>query len=161
MNKSYVAPGPVFEPGPGWGEKLKKWSKKYILGGNCALCRATRYVVVFGIVFLAIAWPKLNTPPSVREESKIVETVRHKDGKTHLARRGLVQYLEQNPEIKITKAQKVFIETSLREKILGELTLGNTVEITTKEVEQAVEQAKLLTPLQLKKWEFYAEAVDL
>lgn len=161
MNEPYTASGPIFEPGPGWGGKLKKWSKKYILGGDCTLCQATRYVLVFGIIFLAIAWPKFHVPPKIEEKSKITEIVQLKDGKTHLARRMLAKYLEQNPEIEITKAQKVFIETTLREKIVAELAVGNTVEIAVDEIKEAVEKSKLLSPFQLKKWEFYAEAVDI
>lgn len=161
MNKNYTAPGPIFEPGPGWGRKLKKWAKKYILGGDCTLCRATRYILVFGVIVLVVAWPKFHTPPSITKEIKVVETVRPRDGKTHLARRMLAQYLTQNQDTQISKAQKVFIETALREKITAELVAGNIIELADEEIKEAVEKSKMLSPFQLKKWELYAEAVDL
>ena len=163
MSSNYIAPGPIFEPGPGWGGRLKKWSKKYILGGNCTLCRATRYVLVFGIVFLLAAWPKINLPKSsVLESLEIVEIVQPKNGQTHLARRILAKYLNQNQTLELTNGQKIFIETVLREQIPDDALdqIGSQVKIKSEEIKKLVNQAKQLSPLQLKKWEGYSQRVN-
>ena len=163
MNNFYTAPGPIFEPGPGWGKRLKKWSRKYILGGDCTLCRATRYVLVFAIIVLLAGWPKFNLPQPKPQENNITETVQPKDGQTHLARRVLAKYLNQNQIFELTNGQKIFIETVLREKIPNEILeqTGSQVEIESEEVEKLVGRAKQLSPLQLKKWEVYAEGIAL
>jgi hypothetical protein len=161
--ESYMAPGPVFEPGPGWGGQLKKWSKKYILGGDCALCRATRYVLVFGVVVLIMAWPQLNQPTRlVGENQKIVETVQPKDGKTQLARRILARYLSQNANPKLSNGQKVFVETILKEKIPDQAVkkIGSPVELSYDEIEKALGQAALLSSFQLKRWEAFSQKVS-
>ncbi len=161
--ENYIAPGPIFETGPGWGGKLKKWSKKYVLGGDCTLCRATRYVLIFAIIILLAGWPKFNVPQPKPREIKIIEVVRPKDGQTHLARRILIKYLNQNQILELTNGQKIFIETVLREKIPNETLeqIGRQVEIEPEEIEKLVGRAKQLSPLQLKKWEVYAEGVNL
>ena len=163
MEKNYTAPGPIFEPGPGWGGRLKKWSKKYILGGDCVLCRATRYVLVFGIIFLIVISPKLNPVKKLDlDQTKIVETVQPGDGKTNLARRMLAKYLDQNLTIKPTNAQRVFIETVLREKIPNDSLnkIGSQIEMYPGEIEKAIGQSGLLTPLQIKKWETYSQGIS-
>lgn len=163
QNKPYTTPGPIFEPGPGWGGRLKKWSKKYILGWDCTLCRTTRYVLVFGVLVLVVAWPKFHAPkPPVPEENKITETVELNDGKTQLARKILAKYLDQNTNLNPSKAQKVFMETVLREKIPDEATkkIGNEVGLGESEIEQVINLSNLLSPLQLKKWESYAQRVS-
>ena len=162
MSNFYIAPGPIFEPESGWGGKLKKWSKKYILGGDCALCRATRYVLVFAVIVLLAGWPKFNMPQPKPPENKITETVQPKDGKTHLARRVLTKYLNQNQILELTNGQKIFIETVLREKMPDEAVnqIGSEVKIEQEEIKRAINQAEQLSPLQLKKWESYAQRVN-
>src|SRR3989344_4231515 len=161
MENKYTAPGPIFEPGPGWGEKLKKWSKKYILGWDCTLCRATRFVLIFGIVFLILARPGVNPQ---REQAEvdgnlIIETVRPRDGQTHLARRVLATYLEQE-KIELTGGQKIFIENTLSAKIPEKLIeIGKKITIDAGEIKSAINQSKLLTASQLNKWEKYAKRV--
>lgn len=161
-NLPYIAPGPIFEPGPGWGGKLKKWIKKYILGGDCSLCRATRYVLIFGIVFLLLMAPKINEKkqPTPITENNISEIVRPGDGRIHLARRMLANYLAQNTETQLLNGQKVFIETILSEAILKEaVRAGNKVEIETDEIKKAIGKSESLTASQLQKWGKYAEIV--
>ncbi len=164
MEEKYIAPGPIFEPGPGWGGKLKKWFKKYVLGGDCTLCKATRYVLVFGVLVLIVAWPKFNAlkQSPAPTENKITETVGLNDGKTQLARKILAKYLSQNTNLNPSKAQKVFMETVLREKIPDEATkkIGNEVELNYNEIEQVINLSNLLSPLQLKKWEGFAQRVN-
>lgn len=153
----------MFEPGPGWGGKLKKWFKKYAWGGSCALCRDTRYVLIFGIVVLLLLMPQINekkkTLPAI--EDKINEMVRPKDSQTHLARRITAKYLTQNMESELTAGQKVFIETVLRETIPNkQVWAGNRIEIEVGEIKKTIEKAKTLSASQLEKWEKYAERVE-
>lgn len=162
MQEPYQATGPIFEPGPGWGGKLKKWTKKYIFGWDCTLCRSFRFVLVFGVVFLLFAWPKLNTPKwtETARQNIVTETVRTKDGQTHLARRLLDKFLKQNAEMQLTNGQKIFIETVLREKVPTELGVGKEVSLDSGEIKIAIEKAKLLTASQLQRWEQYAKGVE-
>lgn len=158
----YTASGPIFEPGPGWGIKLKKWVKKYALGGDCTLCRATRYVLVFGVVVLLLLIPPTNErrKTSPITANKVSETVQPRDGQTHLVRRILARYLAQNTELKLINGQKIFIETILRETIPNQLVrVGNEIEIEVGEIKKAVERSKSLTASQLQKWEKYAEGI--
>ena len=161
MENNYTAPGPIFEPGPGWGGKLKKWSKKYILGWDCSLCRATRFVLIFGIIFLILAGPEINNQERAEvEEKTVVETVQPRDGQTHLARRLLAKFLEHNKEISLTGGQKIFIENTLSEKVPDALlVVGQNVSLDLKEITSAIEEAKLLSLSQLQRWEKYAERV--
>lgn len=164
MEEKYTASGPIFEAGPGWGGRLKKWSKKYILGGDCILCRSVRYIFIFGVMVLVALWNKIDLPQQqiAQNTTVITETIQPKDGKTHLARRILYQFLKENPGIKVTAAQKVFIETILKDKITSDSTnqVGGKVEMSYEEVQNAINQANLLTPLQLKKWEGYAQRIN-
>lgn len=161
MEEKYTAPGPIFEPRPGWGGKLKKWAKKYILGGDCTLCRNARYALVFGIVVLIIMTPKINEKkqPSPITESGFSETIRHGDGQTHLARRILAKYLAKNTEIDLNEGQKIFIETILREAIPDILKTGNEVKLESNQIKTAIEKSELLTPSQIHQWEKYTKIV--
>ena len=161
MENNYTAPGPIFEPGPGWGGRIKKWSKKYILGWDCSLCRATRFVLIFGIIFLILAGPRINNQEQVEvAKNTVTETVQPGDGQTHLARRLLAKFLGQNKEISLTKGQKVFIENVLSEKVpKALLVVGQNIPLDLKEIMSAIKEAKLLSPSQLQRWEKYAERV--
>lgn len=157
--------GPVFEFSPGWEVKIKKWFKKYILGGNCALCRATRYVLLFGVVVLLFGGPQIRTfldgqkQRALISETKITETAQSGDSKIKLARRALADYLDKFTDTTITKGQKVFIETVLSQTITDELKPGTRVDFDFENIKTLIEQSRLLTPSQLQKWEEYAKKV--
>lgn len=157
--------GPVFEFGPGWGVKVEKWFKKYILGGNCTLCRATRYVLLFGILILIFGGPQIRTfldgqkQQALISETKITETAQLGESKIKLARRALADYLDKFAETTVTNGQKVFIETVLSQTITDELKPGAQVDFDFENIRTLIEQSRLLTPSQLQKWEEYAKRV--
>ncbi|MBI2063255.1 MAG: hypothetical protein HYT61_03425 [Candidatus Yanofskybacteria bacterium] len=157
--------GPVFEFGPGWGSKIKKWFKKYILGGHCTLCRATRYVLLFGLVLLVFGGPQLKSlldskkQQALISETRITETAQSGDSKIKMARRALTGYLNKFTDTTVTNGQRVFIETVLSQTITDELKPGAQIDFDFKSVETLIEQSRLLTPSQLQKWEDYAKKV--
>ena len=162
--------GPVFEFGPGWGAKSKQWLKKYILGGNCTLCRTVRYVMLFAFILLILLGPRFqstdNSDDSSDKESGvptkavIAETVIKGDSKIALARRVLTDYLSQFPDSTLTNGRKVYIETVLGQKISsGVFHAGASIEFLHDDIKFAIENSKLLSPSQLKRWEKAAKKV--
>lgn len=158
--------GPVFEFGPGWGAKTKKWCKKYLLAGNCALCRNTRYILIAGVIILIAGWPQFkkmsNRQPqdSLTGQIKIAEIVQNGDSKIKLARRALSNYLAQFPDNTLTKGQKIFIETVLGQEIANNaFRAGANIEIAADDIESAIDKSKLLTPSQLQRWEAAAKGI--
>lgn len=157
--------GPVFEFGPGWGVKIKKWFKKYLIGGDCTLCRATRYVLLFGIVVLLFGGPQIRSfldgqkQKALISETKITETAQLGESKIKLARRALGDYLDKFTSTTLTNGQKVFIETVLGQTIEEELKPGVRVDFDFENIKTLIEQSRLLTPSQLQKWEEYAKKV--
>ncbi|MBI2669569.1 MAG: hypothetical protein HYX20_00230 [Candidatus Yanofskybacteria bacterium] len=157
--------GPVFEFGPGWGVKVKKWSKKYIFGGDCTLCRTTRYALFFGIVVLLFGGPQIRSfldgqkQQALISEIKITETAQIGDSKIKLTRRALAGYLGKFTNTTLTNGQKVFIETVLSQTIVDELKPGAQIDFNFENIKTLIEQSRLLTPSQLQKWEDYAKSV--
>lgn len=157
--------GPVFEFGPGWGVKVKKWFKKYLIGGNCTLCRATRYVLLFGVLMLLFGGPQIKLflngqkQQALISETKITETAQLGDSKIKLARRALANYLGKFTDTTLTNGQKVFIETVLSQTITDELKPGTRIGFDFENIKNLIEQSRLLTPSQLQKWEDYAKKV--
>ena len=158
--------GPVFEFGPGWGAKTKKWFKKYLFGGDCALCRMTRYVLLFGALLLLFGGPQLGSFLGTEKENTeltkavIVETVQRGDSKTRIARRAVSDYLNGNGELDLTPGQKVFIEANLVE-LLGNTTLqtGQIIEFKIEDIANLIHEAEQLSPATRQKWEDYAKKV--
>lgn len=165
-HQQFLLGGPVFEFGPGWSVKTKKWFKKYVLGGNCALCRSSRYVLFFGLVILIFGGPQLKQlvsgPPkqTLTGQIKISETVQRGDSRIKLTRRALANYLAQFPDPVLTNGQKVFIETSLGQEITNDVfRTGVNVEFEIDDIESAIKKSKSLTPSQLQRWENAAKGV--
>lgn len=164
--RQQISGGPVFDFGPGWGAKTKKWFKKYILAGDCTLCRNTRYILIAGIIILIAGWPQFkktsNRQPqdSLTGQIKIAEIVQNGDSKIKLARRVLSDYLVRFPDNTLTNGQKVFIETVLGQEIASDtFRTGANIEITTDDIKSAINKSKSLTPSQLKRWETSAKGV--
>ncbi len=157
--------GPVFEFGPGWGAKVKKWIKKYLFGGHCTLCRATRYILLFGLMLLIFGGPQLKSlldskkQQALIDENKITETVQSGDSKIKLARHALTDYLGKFSDTTITNGQRVFIETVLSQTITEELKPGILIKLDFENIKTLIEQSRLLTPSQLQKWEDYAKGI--
>src|SRR3989344_9472684 len=157
--------GPVFDFGPGWGVKIKKWFKKYLIGGDCTLCRATRYVLLFGILVLLFGGPQIRSflngqrQQALISETKITETAQLGESKIKLSRRALAGYLDKFTDTTLSNGQKVFIETVLSQTITDELKPGTRIDFDFENIKTLIEQSRLLTPSQLQKWEDYAKSV--
>lgn len=158
--------GPVFEFGPGWGAKTKKWFKKYIVASDCSLCRNTRYILLAGIVVLTISWPYFKKTADQQSQDKltgqikIAEVVRPGDSKIKLARRALSNYLTQFPDQNLTNGQRVFIETVLGQGLVNDtFKTGINIEFPADTIKSAIEKSKLLSPSQLKYWESAAKGI--
>lgn len=161
-----ISKGPVFEFGPGWNVKTKKWFKKYILGGTCTLCRATRYVLLFGIIILLFGgapWKQSADTPakdSLKGQATIAEAVQGGDSRIKLARRALSDYLVRFPGPILSGGQKIYIETTLAQKVVsGALTVGTKIEFLVEDLKLAIEKSKSLTSSQLRRWEAAAKSV--
>ena len=158
--------GPVFEFGPGWGAKIKKWSKKYLLGGNCTLCRVTRYVLLFGVVILVFGGPQLKEQfgkqhkQKLAGQIKIAEVVNVGDSRIKLARRALSDYLAKFPDPTLGNGHKVFIETTLGQELDDDaFRVGTSIDFVVDDIKSAIEKSRSLTPYQLQRWEDSARKV--
>ena len=158
--------GPVFEFGPGWGAKTKKFLKKYALGGDCSLCRDTRYVLLAVIIILVVGWPYFKKmagqqqPEPLTGQIKIAEVVQPGDSKIKFARRALADYLAESPDITLTNGQKVFIETILGQGITSDtFKTGASIEFPAETMKSAIAKSKSLSPSQLKYWEAAAKGI--
>ena len=164
--RQQVSGGPVFEFGPGWGTKTKKWWKKYILASDCSLCRNTRYILLIGVIILIVGWPQFKKTSDWQPQDplisqiKIAEIVQTGDSKIKLARRILSDYLAQSPEPGLTNGQRVFIETVLEQDIASDtFRTGANIEIAADDIKSAIDKSKLLTPSQLQRWESAAKNI--
>ena len=158
--------GPVFEFGPGWSAKTKKWYKKYILASNCSLCLKTRYVLLAGIIVLIAGWPQFkkmsNRQPQdlLTDQIKIAKIVQTGDSKIKLARRVLSDYLARFPDLSLTNGQKIFVETVLGQDITNDaFRAGANIEIAADDIKSVITRSKSLTPSQLQHWETAAKSV--
>jgi len=85
------------------------------------------------------------------------------DGVTHLARRAVANYLENNPDQaeKVTPAHKIYMETVLtRNNYQGSLDLEETVNFSESEVEQVVQDAIELPEDEVEDWQPYVSTVS-
>jgi hypothetical protein len=149
-------PGPVFEPGPGWGFYVKRWFKKYFFK---IILPALVIIALMGI-FTAHRGTENKeaiTNKQAIASQKIALTIIKGDSRALLARKALTEYLRKNPE-ELTKGQKLFIEETLRRKLnQPKLIVGEVIEFTADDIKNSIAQAKQLTQFQLQKWEELAE----
>lgn len=98
---------------------------------------------------------------SKETENSFVETAVKGNGKTHLARRALADYLEKNPDSSLTPEHKIYIEDYLRKKVgfKGGVKVGTSVEFSKDLIREAVDQSKKLNEKQLKNLHKYAVLV--
>lgn len=83
---------------------------------------------------------------------KHVETAQEGEGITHLARRALKNYLQDNPQsFQVSPEHKVYIEDYLAKKMGGQtLKLGQTVEFSDDLLKEAIQEAEMLSPQQIE-----------
>lgn len=161
-----VFSGPVFEPGPGWGDRVSKWLKrhffKYVLP-------VAAIVAAIGVYSFLIAGNEANNglkgeenknqeELAARSDEAVKVIVEPKAGFIRVARAGLNMYLQNKSDVasRLTAAHRVFIEQELynRHKPVS-LTVGQTVEFKVSEMEEIINQALALTPAKLQRWQEY------
>jgi hypothetical protein len=98
-------------------------------------------------------------PEGRKEGGAIIEKAAKGDGVTHLARRALKDYLEDNPQ-ELTNEHKIYIEDYLKDKV-GPRPLEVDEEITFSEdlIKEAIDASLELNPEQLKNLEKYSALV--
>lgn len=108
--------------------------------------------------------PKTPTEPTVASqetEKSFIETASKGEGRTHLARRSLANYLEKNPDSNLTAEHKIYIEDYLRKKAgnQGRVFVGAKIEFSKDLIQEAIGKAKQLNEKQLKNLHKYAVKV--
>lgn len=99
--------------------------------------------------------------PGVTTGLTITETAVKGDGITHLARRALKTFLASHQEYStLTSEHKIYIEDHLKDRVGSwPLAVGETLEFSTTQIENAIAQAQRLTPAQLKNLTKYVQRV--
>ena len=111
----------------------------------------------------AVTEAKPATPAVTSQEtdSSFQETAQRGDGKTHLARRALANYLEKNADSSLTAEHKIYIEDYLRKNVghSGRVYVGTSVEFSKDLIRQAIDHSKNLNERQLQNLHKYAVQV--
>lgn len=98
-------------------------------------------------------------PESRKEGHMIIEKANPGEGTTHLARRALKNYLEDNPQ-ELTNEHKVYIEDYLKDKTgSNPLEIGEEISFSEGLIKEAIDASLQLTPDQLKNLEQYSVLV--
>lgn len=105
--------------------------------------------------------PAVSNATSQETEGSFIETAGRGDGRTHLARRALANYLEKNPDSSLTAEHKIYIEDYLRKNVgqKGSVRIGTSLEFSKDLVNRAIESSKKLNDKQLKNLHKYAVQV--
>ncbi len=105
-----------------------------------------------------------NAEPVIRQETgKIVAVAQRGNGKTHLARAALKEYLKDKPELKnqLSAAHRIYIEDYLQKKTRLDhgLQTGDEITFSEDEIALAVAEAQKLTDQQLENLSRYVPLV--
>ena len=107
---------------------------------------------------VALETPEIQIPV---QEGTYLETAQNGEGITHLARRALGKYLQENPQdFEVTAEHKIYIEDYLA-KSMGDrwLNLGENIEFSETLLKEAIGKAKDLTPEQLQNLTQFSQLV--
>ncbi|PIP26717.1 MAG: hypothetical protein CO140_01325 [Candidatus Moranbacteria bacterium CG_4_9_14_3_um_filter_40_7] len=101
------------------------------------------------------------TISSQETEQAFIEVAARGEGRTHLARRALANYLEKNADSSLSPEHKIYIEDYLRKKAGGKSSLhpGSSVEFSKSLIQDAISKSKNLNQNQLKNLHKYAVRV--
>ncbi|MDO8495437.1 MAG: hypothetical protein Q7S32_02860 [bacterium] len=149
-NKKNTLPGPVFEAGPGWGEKIGRWIKDNAL---------SKILPVFATIVLLAGIAKVYSKPSQPEETpedklsqqeetpqEILVQVRPRDGIVFVSRRALDEYLKEFPELKLKPEERLHIENIFLTKFKGVvLSAGQEVAFLKTDLAEAINEALQLS----------------
>jgi len=90
-----------------------------------------------------------------------IEVAEAGEGITHLARRALKKYLQENPQdFEVTAEHKIYIEDYIQKKTGdGWLILGETLTFSEELIVEAINKDRQLTPDQLENLKQYSQLV--
>lgn len=163
--KTSSLPGPFFEAGPGWGERINCWLKKNFFIRLLP-------TIIFALVLIIVAKtfshphkPLASSPPSpLPSLATIAVTVETGDGVIALTRRALTQYLIQTPGStsslqatpSLSPGEKLAIDNFFKEKYRNQvLAVGQKIDFLAEDFRQAIAQARQLSPHQRQEFEKY------
>lgn len=161
---------PAFEPGPGWGGKIKKNFKKIILPVIIVAAAAASLIIFFNrdSQEIDLMLPSVETQENQEtDQSSPVNSYKFSaqpgEGITHLARKALKEYLDDNSSagLGLRAEHKIYIEDYLKD-LRGEglLEIGEEIEFSTNEINSAVEMAQGLSDSQLSNLSQYVPLVS-
>lgn len=152
MKTEYTAAGPVFEPAPGWGGKIKNWLSKNF---SRRVLPATAVVILLWGISTFLSRPA-DKKTSKELMSSILVQVEKGDGAIFLARKALTQYLYGFPDIVLKPEQKIYIDNFFKEKLSEQkFVVDQKAEFLRKDLEQAVSEALRLPESKLEKLRAY------
>jgi hypothetical protein len=98
---------------------------------------------------------------SQETEQSFIEVAVKGEGRTHLARRALANYLEKNADSSLSPEHKIYIEDYLRKKAGGPSSIrsGSSVEFSKSLIQEAISKSKNLNENQLQNLHKYAVRV--
>lgn len=101
---------------------------------------------------------KENQISSQETENSFIEVAARGEGRTHLARRALANYLEKSPDSSLSPEHKIYIEDYLRKNTNGKggIHKGSSVEFSKVLIQDAISKSKNLNQNQLKNLHKYA-----
>lgn len=181
--------GPIFEPGPGWGNKIVNWFSRYLWRVIVPVIAVI--IVAIGITGLLrnneageimqeekeelgfkideetgkLIFDEENKPSTeITEITKTEGTIKINalkgEGITHLARRVIKEYLNDNPDPEIKAEHKIFTEDYLKDKEGTRLLeIGEELEFTTTDIMTAIEKSKALSEKELENLSKYVPLV--
>ena len=165
---------PVFQPRPGWGGQLAGLIKKIFSSSTFIIAVALLVVALTGYSLLkakdnyAVTNPvttkfgqiPTTAPTTVLEQGVFQETALAGQGVTHLARHALKGYLSEYRDTILSTEQKIYIEDYLRRRT-DQISLhpGQTIYFNTKDIANAVANAKKLKSWQIANLTQYVKRV--
>jgi len=149
------------------GEQARNFlvSRKEILLSEISLRREKPLDLGEESVEIALPEGIAQKAPETGEErgggERYLEVAERGEGITHLARRALKKYLQENPQpFEVTPEHKVFIEDyTAKQKSGGWLELGEEIEFSEDLIEEALGKAEKLTPDQLENLTQYSQLI--
>ncbi len=114
---------------------------------------------------------ELEEEESITEEEVVIkktsytQTAQRGDGLTHLARRAITSYMEEEG-VDLSKEERVYVEDYVQKRLAPEKTglrfleVGEEIEISLDLIEEGVREAQTLTPYQISNLSYYASLVS-
>lgn len=152
-------PGPMFEAGPGWGERLGQWIRSR---WSTKLFPAIAVVVLLAGMAKVYSQPQEKEPAKDKEsfrsdfQAEISATVNKGDGIIVVSRRALAAYLKEFPDIQLKPEEHLYIENFFQTKF-REIApaIGQEIKFLKTDFEQSVNEALQLTEGQRQKLRDY------